>query len=66
MGKRKKSTDEVESEIVEAPKQEKKQSGKWIAKVNVHCAGGVYLKKGDEVPEELVEDLKSEGIAELA
>lgn len=64
MGKRKKAVDEIETELVESPKE--KTAGKWIAKINVICGANVQLKKGDEIPAELVEELKAEGFAELA
>lgn len=56
---------EVESTEVEVVQQpEQKKSGKWVAKMNVICGKGVALKKGDEIPQELVEELKAEGFAE--
>jgi hypothetical protein len=64
VGKRKKASDEVESEIVETPKE--KAAGKWVAKVNVTCVGGISIKKGEEIPSELLESLKAEGFAEMA
>jgi len=68
MAKKKSIESEVESETeaVASEKPVEKKSGKWIAKVNVICGQGVSLKKGDEIPSELLEELKAEGFAEQA
>lgn len=67
MAKKKSIEPEVEStetETVAVEKQQQKKSGQWVAKVNVICGQGVSLKKGDVIPQELVEELKAEGFAE--
>jgi len=65
MAKKKSIETEVESTETETVQQpEQKKSGQWVAKVNVTCVGGITLKKGDEIPAELLKDLQAEGFAE--
>ena len=63
---KKKHNEESEVEQTEAVASEQpvKKTGQWVAKSNVICGQGVHLKKGDEIPSELLAELQKENLAE--
>jgi len=64
MAKKKAIESEVEQAEESTPVKSEKKSGQWVAKSNVICGPNVHLKKGDPIPEELLEELQKESLAE--